>query len=77
MTRVPDHSLKPDRAILALQDHIDAGLIVRSFHSNGERHSQVVDLSRLGCQKGTRDRDRLCAEAVAQSVLNAARSEAG
>ena len=53
MTRVPDHPPKPIRPIVALQDYVDAGLVVRSFCSSGKGHSHVVDLVALATERGS------------------------
>lgn len=44
MSRVPEYPPKPIRPILTLQDHLDAGLTLRSFCSSGQGHNHVVDL---------------------------------
>ena len=52
MSRVPDYPPKPIKAILTLQDHLDAGLVIRSFCSSGQGHSHVVDLEALIAERG-------------------------
>lgn len=52
VSRVPDHSTKPVKQIRTLQDHFDAGLMVRSFCSSGQGHSHVVDLKALIARRG-------------------------
>lgn len=47
MSRVPDHPPKPVEAIRTLQDHLDAGLTIRSFCSSGQGHSHTIDLRAL------------------------------
>lgn len=53
MGRVPDHPLRPVKAIRTLQDHLDAGLTIRSFCSSGHGHSHVVDLASEIAERGT------------------------
>lgn len=43
MSRVPDFPPKPIKAIRTLQEHLDAGLVIRSFCSSEQGHSHVVD----------------------------------
>lgn len=52
MSRVPDHPSKPIKALRTLQDHVDAGLMIRSFCSSGQGHSHVVDLGALIVERG-------------------------
>jgi hypothetical protein len=52
MSRVPDYPSKPIKAILTLQDYLDAGLVIRSFCSSGQGHSHVVDLESLVAERG-------------------------
>ena len=52
MSRVPDYPPKPIKAIQTLQDHLDAGVSIRSFCSSGQGHSHVVDLRVLVAERG-------------------------
>lgn len=52
MSRVPDYPPKPIKPILTLQDHHDAGLVIRSFCSSGQGHSHIVDLEALITERG-------------------------
>lgn len=52
VSRVPDYPPKPIKPILTLQDHLDAGLTVRSFCSRGQGHSHVLDLEALIAARG-------------------------
>ena len=52
MSRVPDYPAKPIKPILTLQDHLDAGLVIRSFCSSRQGHSHIVDLEALIAERG-------------------------
>lgn len=52
MNRVPYYPPKPIKAIRTVQDHLDAGLTIRSFCSSGQGHSHVVYLSALIAERG-------------------------
>jgi hypothetical protein len=53
LSRVPDHPPRPIRAIRTLQEHLDAGLVIRSFCSSGQGHSHVVELGALIAERGS------------------------